>query len=157
MSVRARVVQTWQRLTNRQRPILRNQSIRSGDGGCRLRCKVIMALVRGKTPSQLAAGGRCAGSQVSRLAHRFLDDGLRGIADRREDNGQPEVHARYASQLLAVVAGSPQEHGSLRPTGTQGLLSLVVAERTGVTISVATMSRLLKRLQVRLGRPEPIV
>ncbi|MBV8318699.1 MAG: IS630 family transposase [Planctomycetaceae bacterium] len=157
MSVRARVVQTWQRLTKRERQIIRIKSIRSGDGVCRFRCKIIMGLVQGKTPSQLAAGGLCAGSQVYRVAHLFLDDGLRGMADRREDNGEPKVHARYASELLTIVAGSPQEHGYLRPTWTQELLILVLAERTGVTISVATMSRLLKRLKVRLGRPKPIV
>jgi hypothetical protein len=157
MSVRARVVQTWQRLTKHERQIIRNKSIRSGDGVCRFRCKIIMGLVQGKTPSQLAAGGLCAGSQVYRVAHRFLEEGPWGMADRREDNGEPKVHARYASELLAIVAGSPQEHGYLRPTWTQELLISVLAERTGVTIGVATMSRLLKRLQVRLGRPRPIV
>jgi hypothetical protein len=157
MSVRARVVQTWQRLSQRERPILRNKSIRSGDGVCRFRCKIIMGLVQGKTPSQLVAGGLCAGSQVYRVAHRFLDEGLRGMADRREDNGEPKVNARYASDLLTIVAGSPQGHGFLRPTWTQELLIRVLAERTGATISVATMSRLLKRLRVRLGRPKPTV
>jgi transposase len=79
------------------------------------------------------------------------------MADKREDNGERKADARYASELLAVVAGSPQGHGYLRPTWTQELLILVLAERTGVTISVPTMSRLLKRHRVRLGRPKPIV
>ena len=34
---------------------------------------------------------------------------------------------------------------------------LVLAERTGIRVSVTTMSRLLKRLGVRLGRPKPTV
>ena len=116
-----------------------------------------MGLVQGKTPSQLAAGGLCAASQVYRTAHLFLEQGLPGMADKREDNGEHKVDVRYASELLTVVAGSPQGHGYLRPTWTQELLILVLAERTGVTISVATMSRLLKRHRVRLGRPKPIV
>jgi transposase len=37
------------------------------------------------------------------------------------------------------------------------LLIAVLAARTEVTISVSTMSRLLGRLRVRLGRPKPIV
>src|SRR4051812_30737040 len=119
MTVRAKVVQSWQRLSKRERQILRNKSARSGDAVCRFRCKIIMGLVQGKTPSRLASGGLYAGSQVDRVAHRFLEEGLRGMADRREDNGAPKVHARSASELLIVVAGSPQEHGSLRPTGTQ--------------------------------------
>lgn len=157
MTVRAQVVQAWQRLTKRERQILRAKSIRSGVAVCRFRCKIVMGLVQGKTPSQLASGGLCAESQASRVAHLFLDEGLRGMADKREDNGEHKVNARYVSELLAVVAGSPQDHSYLRPTWTQELLILVLAERTGVTISVATMSRLLKRSKVRLGRPKPVV
>src|SRR3954465_10264690 len=157
MSVRARVVQSWQRLTRRGRQILRNKSIRSGDGVCRFRCKIIMGLVQGKTPSQLASGGLCAPSQAYRTAHLFLDGGLPAMADKREDNGAHKVDARYAAELLAIVAGSPQGDGYLGPTGTQELLILVLAQRTGVTISVPTMSRLLTRHRGRLGRPKPIV
>src|ERR1044071_5854609 len=116
MTVRAQVVQAWQRLSKRERQILRIKSARSGDAVCRFRCKIIMGLVQGTTPSRLASAGLCAGSQVYRVAHRFLEEGPRGIADRREDNGEPKVCARYASQLLSVVAGSPQEHGYTRPT-----------------------------------------
>jgi len=157
MTVRAKVVQAWQRLPKRVRQIIRNQSIRSGNGVCRFRCKIIMGLVQGKTPTQLASGGLCAASQVYRVAHLFLEEGPRGMADKREDNGQSKVDVRYASALLIVVAGSPQEHGYLRPTWTQELLVRVLAERTGVTISASRMSRLLKRHKVRLGRPKPIV
>src|SRR4028118_379683 len=111
MPVRARVVQAWQRLTRRQRRILRNKSIRSGDGVSRLRCKIIMALVQGKTPSRIASGGLSASSQVYRTAHLSLEGGLPGMADKGQDNGEPKVDARYASQLLTIVAGSPQGYG----------------------------------------------
>jgi transposase len=79
------------------------------------------------------------------------------MADRREDNGEPKVNARYASELLTLVAGSPQGYGYSRPTWTQELLISVLAELTGVMISVPTMSRLLKRHRARLGRPKPTV
>jgi transposase len=157
MSIRAKVVQAWQRLTKRERRIIRHKSIRSSVAVCRFRCKIIMSLVQGKTPTQLAAGGLCAASQVYRVAHLFLTEELRGMADKREDNGERKVDARYASELLAIVAGSPQDYGYLRATWTQELLILVLAQRLGVTISVATMSRLLRRHRVRLGRPKPIV
>lgn len=157
MRIQARVVQFWQRLTKRERQTLRNKSIRSGDAVCRFRCKIVMGLVQGKSPSQLAAGGLCAQSQVYRTAHLFLQEGLPGMADKREDNGAPKVNLRYESELMMIVAGSPQEHGYLRPTWTQELLVRVLAERTGVTISASRMSRLLRRHKVRLGRPKPIV
>jgi transposase len=157
MTIRAKVVQAWQGLTRRERSIIRKKGMRSGDAVCRFRCKIILGLVQGKSPSRLASGGLCAESQAYRVAHLFLAQGLRGMADKREDNGEHKVNARYVSELLTAVAGSPQSHGYLRPTWTQELLILVLAERTGVTISLTTMSRLLKRHRVRLGRPKPIV
>jgi transposase len=157
MTVRSRVVQAWQRLTNRVRQIIKKQSMRSGEAVSRLRGKIIMGLVQGKAPTRLARGGLCSGSQVYRVAHRFITEGLQAVADRREDNGEHKVDARYESELLAVVAGSPRGYGYLRPTWAQELLALVLAERTGTTVSVSTMSRLLKRHRVRLGRPKPTV
>jgi transposase len=157
MSIRAKVVQAWQRLNRRERQILRHKSIRSGVAVCRLRCKIILGLVQGKTPSQLAAGGLCAASQVYRVAPLFLTEGLRGMADKREDNGEHKVDGRYTSEMLTIVAGSPQAYGYARPTWTQELLILVLEERIGVTISATTMSRLLRRHRVRLGRPKPTV
>ena len=63
----------------------------------------------------------------------------------------------YGMELLRLIEGSPQEHGYRRPTWTQELLILVLAERTGIRVSVTTMSRLLRRLGVRLNRPKPTV
>ena len=53
-------------------------------------------------------------------------------------------------EVLCLIEGSPQEHGYRRPTWTQELLVLVIAERTGIRVSVTTMCRLLRRLGVRL-------
>jgi hypothetical protein len=80
-----------------------------------------------------------------------------GLADRREDNGESKVTEEYEAQLFAVVPSSPRKHGYRRPTWTQELLILVLHKRTGIRISRTTMSRLLKRLHIRLGRPKPIV
>jgi transposase len=157
MTVRSRVVQSWQRLTYRVRQIIKTKSMRSGNAVSRLRCKIILGLVQGKSPTQLVRGGLCSESQVYRVASRFLTEGLQAVADRREDNGEHKVDARYEAEMLAIVAGSPQGHGYLRPTWTQELLILVLAERTGIRVSVSTMSRLLKRHRVRLGRPKPTV
>jgi len=81
MTIRAQVVRAWQQLTRRERRIIRQKSIRSGAAGCRFRCKIITGLARGRTPAHLAAGGLCAASQVYRVAHLFLTEGLRGRAE----------------------------------------------------------------------------
>lgn len=114
-------------------------------------------MVQGKSPTTISKGGLCSASQVYRVAHRFLDQGPAGLADRREGNGEGKVTESYEWELLTVLAGSPRDHGYLRPTWTQELLVRVLAVRTGIKVSVTTMSRLLKRLRVRLGRPKPTV
>jgi transposase len=155
--IRASVVTAWRRLKITERRELRRRSTRASDAVMRCRCKVILALVQGKTPTMIANGGLCAKSQVYRIAGRFLEHGTAGLADRREDNGPNKVDEAYERRLLEVLGGSPQDHGYRRPTWTQELLISVLAERTEVDISVSTMSRLLRRLGVRLGRPKPIV
>ena len=157
MGLCTKVLGVWRGLKRRERPILRALSRGSPDAVLRCRCKVILALVQGKSPTTIAAGGLCSASQVYRVADRFVGQGLAGLADRREDNGENKVTETYESELVTVVAGSPRNHGYLRPTWTQELLVLVLAARTGINVSVTTMSRLLKRLGVRLGRPKPTV
>lgn len=105
----------------------------------------------------IARGGLGAKSQVYRVAGRFLTRGPAGLADRREDNGQPKITPAYRAERLRLVEGSPREFGSRRPTWTQELLARVLAERVEVAISAAAMCRLLGRLGVGLRRPEPVV
>jgi transposase len=105
----------------------------------------------------IAQGGLCAKSQVYRVAERFITKGLAGLADRREDNGERKITRVYESELLRLVEQSPQKFGYRRPTWTQELLILVLAERIAIAISVSAMSRLLGRLGIGLKRPKPIV
>jgi transposase len=127
------------------------------DAGMRCRCKLVLALVQGKTPTMIAEGGLCAKSQVYRVAARFIESSLTGLADRREDNGERKITEDYESELLRVVEESPREFGYRRPTWTQELLVLVLAQRTDIAISVSAISRLLSRLGIGLKRPKPIV
>src|SRR3954470_24473113 len=147
----------WQKTTPRQRKELRRLASRAKDAGMRCRCKIILALVQGRTPTMIARGGLGAKSQVYRVAGRFLAGGLAGLADRREDNGQPKITPAYQAELLRLVEGSPQGFGYRRPTWTQELLVLVLAERVEVAVSAAAMSRLLGRLGIGLRRPKPVV
>ena len=71
------------------------------------------------------------------MADRFIAQGLAGLADRREDNGENKVTEFYEHELLYVVA-DPPAIAALRPTWTQELLSLVLGARTGVKVSTTT-------------------
>jgi hypothetical protein len=155
--VRAKVIQVWQKVSPSQRKELRRLAMRAKDADMRCRCKVVLALVQGSTPTRIAQGGLCAKSQVYRVAERFLSDGLAGLADRREDNGGRKITPAYECELLRLVGQSPQEFGYRRPTWTQELLILVLSDRSAISISVSAMSRLLGRLGIGLKRPKPIV
>ena len=84
--------------------------MRAKDAGMRCHCKVVLALVQGTTPTMIAQGGLCAKSQVYRVAERFIAEGLAGLVDRREDNGEHKIDGRYllglSAQQLCLV-GSP--------------------------------------------------
>jgi len=157
MKLQVQVQQTWQKLSSRERKIMRSYAKGASDAGLRMRCKIILALVRGSSSTELIHSRMASSSQVYYVMHRFIDQSLLGLADRREDNGEPKVTEEYEAELFAIVPGSPRKHGYRRPTWTQELLILVLQKRTGIRISPTTMSRLLKRLQIRLGRPKPIV
>jgi transposase len=157
MKLQVQVQQTWQALSSRERKIVRAYGRGSLDAGLRVRCKIVLALVRGSSPTELVRSGLAASSLVYDVMHRFIELALLGLADRREDNGESKVSEEYEAELFAVVPGSPRKYGYRRPTWTQELLILVLQKRTGIRISRTTMSRLLKRLHIRLGRPKPIV
>lgn len=157
MKLRDQVQQAWQRLSRRERQIVRSYAKASPNAGLRLRCKIVLALVQGSRPTSLIQTRMASSSHVYEVMHRFIDQGLLGLADRREDNGDPKVTEYYEAELLAVVPGSPRDYGYRRPTWTQELLILVLHKRTGIRISCTTMSRLRKRLGIRLGWPKPIV
>ena len=145
MKLRVQVQQAWQKLSRRERKIVRSCAKGSPDAGMRLRCKIVLALVRGNSPTTLIRSRMTSSSHVYEVMHRFLDQGLLGLADRREDNGEAKVTEDYVAELFAVVPGSPRKYGYRRPTWTQELLILVLHKRTAVRISRTTMSRLLKR------------
>ena len=157
MKVQQRVVQVWQRLSIRERRVMRARGKHAPCAVLRCRCKVIVGLAQGKSPTTLASGGLCSASQVYRVAQRFVEQGPAGMADQREDNGDHKISEAYEWELLIAVACSPRAYGYLRTTWTQELLARVLAQRTGITVSVTTVCRLFKQHRVRWGRPKPIV
>jgi len=157
MEVRRKVQNVWRGLSKRERRVLRTFARSSPDASARVHAKIILSLVQDKSPTEIHRGGLCSASQVYRVAHRFVEHGLSGLADRREDNGVIKASEGYEWHLLIAVAKQPKDYGFRRPTWTQELLGLVLEKVTGIKVSCTTISRLLKRNKVRLGRPKPMV
>jgi len=118
---------------------------------------MLLQVSKGKPVVEVAENLHVARSTVYRLLHRFRHQGWSALADRREDNGPTGVDDMFLLQLRKAVAGSPQDYGWSRPTWTQELLCEVMAECTGLRVSQATMSRLLRKIGARLGRPRPVL
>src|SRR5512135_1708153 len=150
------VEKVWERSCAKGRKTIRNAAMQAADADFRLRCKIVLNLVRGRSTATIHQVLGCSLSQVYRIASRFVEQGEAGLADRREDNGEVKIDDAYRDELVRLVGeDSPQDHGYRRPTWTQELLLLVLEQRTGVRISQSRMSRLLQELEIRLGMPKP--
>jgi len=127
------------------------------DKGMANRCQIILLAGEGHTRVGVARSVGCSVSWVKVVIKRFRARGVAGLEDGRQDNGQAKVDEHFLATLIEVVDRSPRDYGHRRPTWTRELLVAVMAKSTGVTVSVGTMSRALKRIGARRGRPRPTV
>lgn len=144
-------------LTTHEKRRLRISIRRERDAAVRSRMLIILHLAKGHTPTHVAAFVHVARSTVYRLAERFRIWGFSALADRREDNGSPGVDSLFLLLLRQAVARTPQDYGWARPTWTQELLCAAMERQTGRCVSQPTMSRCLRRIDARLGRPRPVL
>jgi transposase len=127
------------------------------DPGLKVRYLIIVNLAAGRSPRRTADVLALHRATVYRVAARFRDRGEPGLFDRRRDNGPTKVDRPYREALDRAVRSSPQAYGWSRPTWTRELLVLAVRRRTGVAVHVGTLSRALRRIGARRGRPRPTV
>ena len=127
------------------------------DAKLKVRYLIVVNLVSGRLPRDTAKAVGVSISTVYRVAGRFRQHGEAGVVDRREENGENKLDEKYLATLYDLVASSPQDHGWKRPTWTRESLVETMRKKTGVKIHVATMSRALKLIGARRGRPKPTV
>lgn len=93
---------------------------------------------------------------ISKVLDRFQRYGEAGLVDRREDNGDLKLDARYLGALYRVLEKTAPEWGWARPTWTREMLIETLEKETGIRVSLASMSRALQAIGARRGRPKPI-
>jgi transposase len=136
---------------------LRRLHRKTRDKGLAMRCRIVLLWSQGTFRFDIANAVGCSVSWVNRVIRRFGDHGVAGLEDRREDNGQTKLDERFLATLYEVVDQQPPDFGYPRPTWTLELLARVMQERTGVKVHPATMSRAIRQIGARLGRPRPTV
>jgi transposase len=136
---------------------LRKLREKATDKGLAMRCQIVLLWAEGEPHFVIAKGVGCSVSWVDRVIRRFGNNGVAGLYDRREDNGQVKLDEEYLATLYRIVNKQPPDFGYPRPTWTQELLAKVMEELTGVKVHVGTMSRALSMIGARLGRPKPTV
>ena len=139
----------------RTREKLQRDAKRCKDADTRARYRIVLLSDQGWSGKRIARALGCVPSTVSRTLSRWEAYGRAGLIDRREDNGQRKADDLYARTVEWILASSPQDFCHRRPTWTRRLLIETARSYTGVTVSLTTMSRLLKALKVRRGRPKP--
>jgi transposase len=127
------------------------------DAKLKTRYFIVLSLDAGRSPAETAQALEVSVRTVYRVRKRFVQYGEAGLIDRREENGVRKVDEDYLEVLYDVVESYSWEHGWPRPTWTQEMLVKTMKDITGVEISAGTMSRALKKLRARHGRPKPTV
>ena len=127
------------------------------EAGLARRYLIVINLDEGRSPTDIARILHVSRTTVYRVAWRFQEWGEAGLIDRREDNGQLKVDEAYLAVLYEVVASYANEHGWRRPTWTQEMLIQTMEQKTCVRIGLAAMSRALRTIGARRGRPKPTV
>lgn len=119
------------------------------------RCRIVLLLADGETPSQVRAKVGCVRSTVYTTLYRFEDKSLEGLLDRRLQPGARKATPDVREQLLRYLDGTPKDYGWQRTRWTRELFSLQLREDTAVSISPAYLSQVLRQEKCRLGRPRP--
>ncbi|MHB9067179.1 MAG: winged helix-turn-helix domain-containing protein, partial [Pirellulaceae bacterium] len=147
----------WRQFRERRQKAILSIAKAHPDAQVRARAQIIVALARETRVHDIIKTLLCSASLVYKVARCFLEDYEGAFADRREDNGNTVITKSVRNLVWAMVAKTPRQFGHRRPTWTLELLARTLKERTGIRVSWATMSRLLRRLKIRLGRPKPFV
>lgn len=127
------------------------------DARLRTRYLIVIHLLEGKSPTWISESLKVSRSTVYRTKTRFNEEGEAGLFDHRDGNGQRKLTEEYLAQLRQAVSEDPPDYGWTRPTWTRELLIKALKRTTRVEIGRSTMSRALRLIGARRGRPKPTV
>lgn len=123
----------------------------------RLRFQCLVALWKGKKPREIAETLDIGLATVYRITHLYARGGVAALCDQRSRLGARKVTARYVAALIRLVSEPPDYEKYGRSRWTVGLLTLVLAELTGILLHFTWVWQLLRRCGYRRKRTRPMV
>ena len=145
------------RIGRPERRVLLQMARKSRDLPTALRFLIVARLGLRKTSSEVASELPVARSTVVRTAHRYAEQGLAGLDDKRRDNGKPKVDDGFRRRVVGLLRRTPEDVGWSRPTWTRELLCLQMTREGWPPVGVGTMGRALAHVGARIGLPKPVV
>ena len=98
---------------------LRQMLKKTNDKRLSIRIRILLVNLSGQKTSLNAETAGCSVNTVRPVVNRFVDQGVIGLYDRREENGDLKLDEGYLARLKELVELSPREFGYLRPTPGQ--------------------------------------
>ncbi len=157
MKVHTEVMKVWRSLKRPQKRKIQKSAKYSSDARGRVRYLIVLNWVNGSSPTEISAVLGCSRSHVYQVARRFINDGLGGLVDKREDNGNRKIDESVEAFCWELVEKSPSDFGFARPTWTLELIVRVLGSEQGSAISKGYLRKVLKRIGIHYRRTKPIV
>lgn len=121
------------------------------------RIRMVLLASRGYSFAQIAAIFECEEATVKRWVERYQQEGESGLQDRPRSGRPRKAGAVARSALCQAVEQTPAQLGYRFGYWTTGMLAAHLAQRVGISLSAATVRRLLRLLAYRWGRPRLIL
>lgn len=120
-----------------------------------LRCRILLLLNSGESPSEIHRKMGCARATVYRTLYRFENLGEMSLSDLRFISEPRKVTPDILQRLISLLDQSPQNQGWQRSTWTLELLALELQEQTKIGLSPSHVRNLLLDMGCRRGRARP--
>jgi len=145
------------KLSRAERRRLECASRKTTDAYLKRRLQTVLLRAKGWDYRRIAEALGCALGTVAYTLSRWAKEDEEGLIDHREDNGNIKVDEDFLGCLEQVLQKGADEHGWQRPTWTREILIQTMKRKTRMAISLTSMSRALKAIGARRGRPRPMV
>ena len=145
------------RIGRPERRHLLDMGRKSGDPATAMRFLIVARLGLLRTSVEVAIELEVARSTVVRTAHRYAEEGVAGLYDKRRENGIPKTDGAFRGRVVELLRRTPEDFGWMRPTWTRELLCVQMKREGRPCVGLTTMGRALAHVGARLGTPKPIV